>query len=94
MYDNVLHHNCVNLFENCLKNLKFEVKNPNNNEDIKIKSEIDFNLFGIGIPKVPKENEKEIEVKIYKRNILIGRIKKFEIMTIYQQGFLIQKNQN
>ena len=78
LFGSVLHHNCLNLFQNCLKDLKFEEKNPNYLENIKLKSEIDFNLLGIGIPKIPEEDQKEIEVKIYKGNSLLDKITKFE----------------
>lgn len=78
IFDNVIHYNCLNLFKNCLKDLKIEEKNPNYYESIKLKSDMDFNLLGIGIPKIPEEDKREIEVKIYKGNSLLDKITEFE----------------
>ena len=71
-------YNCLNLFENELKDLKFIEKNPNYFETNKLKSSINYNLIGIGIPKIVEENKDSIEVKIYKGDKLLEKITKFE----------------
>ena len=52
LYDGIYNCNCLNLFQNDLKNIKFTKNNPNYFENIKLKSSINFNLLGIGIPKI------------------------------------------
>ena len=84
----VLNHNCLNLFQNCLKDLKFEEKNPNYSETIKLKSEMNFNILGIGIPKIPEGDEKEIEVEIYKGKLFLDKITNFENYENLTIGFL------
>ena len=56
-YFSLVNTNCLNLFNNNLKDLKYNEKNPNFFENIKLESSIDFNLKGIGSPKT-SETEK------------------------------------
>ena len=77
-YFSLVNTNCLNLFNNNLKDLKYNEKNPNFFENIKLESSIDFNLKGIGLPKISEIENKEIEIKIYKGNILMGEITKFQ----------------
>lgn len=78
LLNNELIFNCLNLFKNNLNELKFSQNNPNNNEEIKIKSSINFNLLGIGIPKILNYEDRFIEVNIYKEGTLLETIKDFE----------------
>lgn len=77
-YFSLVNTNCLNLFNNNLKDLKYNEKNPNFFENIKLESSIDFNLKGIGLPKISEIENKEIEIKIYKGHILMGEITKFQ----------------
>ena len=81
----------MNLFQNNLKELTFSKNNPNNFETIKLKSSIDFNLSGIGIPKIPEKNKNLIEVKIYKGNTLLGEIANFNNYDNLSIGILNSK---
>ena len=72
LHDRYINYNCLNLFQNSLKEIKFSENNPNNFEKIKLKSSIDFNLSGIGIPKIPEKKKNSIEIKI-KRKFIIRR---------------------
>ena len=78
MKDISIKQNFLNLFQNELNELKFSEKNPNNFEFINLKSSINFNILGIGIPKAKENNEKSIEVKIYNGNSFLGQITKFK----------------
>ena len=73
-----INHNCVNLFQNKLKEIEFAKNNPNEKEMIKIKSSIDFNLFGIALPKIPKNQGKSIEVDLICDNVILNKITNFE----------------
>ena len=77
-FDREINPKCLNLFQNNLNELKFSNKNPNYFENIELKSYINFNLLGIGIPKIPENNENSVEVKIYKGHLYLGKITKFE----------------
>ena len=96
MIENILHdcyinYNCLNLFQNNLKELNFSKNNPNNFEIIKLKSSIDFNLSGIGIPKIPEKDKNSIEVKIYKGNALLEEITNFNNYDNLSIGILNSK---
>ena len=73
-----INHNCINLFQNELKELKFKNNNPNENESIKIKSSIDFNIFGIALPKILKNEGNSIEINLISDNVILNKITKFE----------------
>ena len=73
-----INHNCVNLFQNELKELKFKENNPNEKEIIKIRSSIDFNIFGIALPKIPENEGNDIEMNLISDNIILNKIEKFE----------------
>ena len=77
LHDCYINYNCLNLFQNNLKEIKFSENNPNNFEKIRLKSSIDFNMSGIGIPKIPEKKQNSIEIKIYKGNSLLEEITKF-----------------
>ncbi len=74
----ILNYDLLNLYKNNLTTLKISQNNPNNNETITIKSLTDFKLYGIGIPKIIDNEEKLIEIKIYKGNSLLETINEFE----------------
>ena len=78
MYEGIYNCICLNLFQNDLKNIKFSKNNPNYSENIKLYSSINFNLFGIGIPKISEKEENSVEANIYEGNNLIAKITKFE----------------
>ena len=73
-----INHNYVNLFQNELKELKFKKNNPNEKEIIKIRSSIDFNIFGIALPKIPENEGNNIEMVLTSDNIILNKITKFE----------------
>ena len=60
LYDGICNCNCLNLFQNDLKNIKFTKNNPNYFENIKLKSSIN-----IGIPKISENEQNSVEVNIY-----------------------------
>ena len=73
-----INHNYVNLFQNELKELKFKKNNPNEKEIIKIRSSIDFNIFGIALPKIPENEGNDIEMNLISNNFILNKIEKFE----------------
>ena len=73
-----INHNYVNLFQNELKELNFKKNNPNEKEIIKIRSSIDFNIFGIALPKIPENEGNNIEMALTSDNIILNKITKFE----------------
>ena len=97
LYDNSIKQNFLNLFQNELSELKFSQNNPNDLEKINLKSPMDFKLLGIGIPKIPENNENPIEVRIYNGISLIGEITEFENYENFSIGYFdsnvkIEKN--
>ena len=77
-FSSLVNPNCINLFKNELDDLKFSENNPNYFETLKLKSSINFNLKGIGLPKFGDIENNAVEVKIYKGNVLLGEITKFQ----------------
>ena len=73
-----INHNYVNLYQNELKGLKFKKNNPNEKEIIKIRSSVDFNIFGIALPKIPENEENNIEMVLTSGNLTLNKITKFE----------------
>jgi len=71
-------YNCVNLFENELKELKINKNNPNKKETIKIQSSIDFNISGIALPKISSSKENFMEVNLLCDNNILSKITNFE----------------
>ena len=71
-------HNYVNLFQNELKELKFTKNNPNEKEKIKIRSSIDFNIYGIALPRISENEGKDIKMNLISDNIILNKIEKFE----------------
>ena len=63
-FSSFVNPNWINLFKNELDDLKSSEKNPNFFETLKLKSSVDFNLIGIGLPKIADIENNEIEVKI------------------------------
>ena len=78
LFNGRINHNFVNLFQNELKELKLKKNNPNEKEIIKIRSSIDFNIFGIALPKIPENEENNIEMDLSTNNIILNKITKFE----------------
>jgi len=78
LFNSKINHNCVNLFQNEIKELKFKKNNPNEKESIKIRSSIDFNIFGIALPKMPENEGNEIEMNLISDNIILNKITNFE----------------
>jgi hypothetical protein len=78
LFNRSVNYNTLNLYKNNLNALKISQNNPNNSETIKIKSLIDFNLYGVGIPKIINDEENFIEIKLYKGNSLLKTINQFE----------------
>ena len=69
MIDNLIKENnksyiFLNLYKTNFKNLKLKLFYPNEEETISIKSEIPFNLKGIGIPKVSEEIQDKIDISL------------------------------
>ena len=92
--DSIYFGKYLNLFKNDLKELKINQNNPNNSEIIKIKSSINFNLLGIGIPKILNK-DKSVEVNIYNQNTLLEKITKFENndnLSIFHSNLIEIKN--
>ena len=76
-FSKLVNPNCINLFKNNINDLKFSENNPNYLETIKFKSSIDFNLKGIGLPKISDIENNLVEAKIYKGDELLGEITSF-----------------
>ena len=76
------------MFKNRLKDLKFSEKNPNYFETLKLKSSVNFNLMGIGLPKIADIENKSIVAKLYKGNVLLGKITKFQNYENLTIGFI------
>ena len=55
----------LNLFKSGLDILKICSDNPNDDETIEFESTVIFDLVGIGIPVISKEEEKLINIKLY-----------------------------
>ena len=72
-YINIKNYNASNLFSNKLKDLynPFSCINDNNNEIIKLKSSVEFNLLGFGIPRISEQKKDNFSCKIFKENILL-----------------------
>ena len=87
-FANLINPNCLNLFKNRLKDLRFSEKNPNYFETLKLKSSVNFNLMGIGLPKIGDIENKSIEAKLYKGNVLLGKITKFQNYENLTIGFI------
>ena len=68
---NIYNHNYLNLFQDELDTLDYEEGNPNELENIILKSSYNFDLLGIGIPILNNENEKLIKIKVYKEDYLL-----------------------
>jgi len=73
-----INYNCVNLFENELKELKFDKNNPNEKETITIRSSINFNISGIALPKIPENEGNTIKINLTSDNSILGKITSFE----------------
>jgi len=78
LFNSKINHNCVNLFQNEIKELKFKKNNPNEKESIKIRSSIDFNIFGIALPKMPENEGNDIEMNLISDNNILNKITNFE----------------
>ena len=85
-----INHNCVNLFQDELKELKFKKNNPNENESKNIRSSIDFNIFGIEIPKISKKEGISIEINLISDKIILNKITKFENYENLSIAYLIK----
>ena len=79
-----INYNCINLFENELKELKFKKNNPNEKEIIKIRSSINFNLSGIALPKITEDEGNEIEINLTSNNSILSKITTFENYNNYE----------
>ena len=78
LYNCTFNYNCLNLFKNNMNELKFSKNNPNTNEKVNMKSHINFDLYGIGIPKIIDNNSNSLKISIYEGNSLLGEITEFE----------------
>ena len=95
--NNIFKFNYLNLFQNDLKDLEFCENNPNSNETIVINSSVNFNLFGIGIPKISAEKQKLVEVEIYNGIFYQEKVNKFEnynnmTVCIFERPLIIENN--
>ena len=82
LFTSLLNLNCVNLFKNKLKNLKFSEENPNYNEKIILKSSIDFNLKGIGLPKIIDIENKKLKQLLTQEIFYWEKLPNLKIMKI------------
>ena len=96
--NNIFTSNYLNLFQNDLKDLKFSENNPNSSETIVINSSVNFNLLGIGIPKISEEKLDFIKVEICKGifSLKINKFEKYNNMTIciLEKPLIIESNKD